>query len=56
MLRVGGFNALFTSGVCVICRFLFDENCADFKYYEYRLAEEEKALTQSGDSQISSSG
>ncbi|KAJ6424654.1 hypothetical protein OIU84_025430 [Salix udensis] len=37
-------------------KFLFDENCADFKYYEYRLAEEEKALSQSGDSQISSSG
>ncbi|XP_061984406.1 SURP and G-patch domain-containing protein 1-like protein [Populus nigra] len=37
-------------------KFLFDENCADFKYYEYRLAEEEKALSQSRDSQISSSG
>ncbi|KAJ6777521.1 SURP AND G PATCH DOMAIN-CONTAINING 1 [Salix koriyanagi] len=37
-------------------KFLFDENSADFKYYEYRLAEEEKALSQSGDSQISSSG
>ena len=56
MLHVGVFNALFISGVCVICRFLFDENCADFKYYEYRLTEEEKALSQSRDSQISSSG
>ncbi|KAG6789531.1 hypothetical protein POTOM_005634 [Populus tomentosa] len=37
-------------------KFLFDENCADFKYYEYRLTEEEKALSQSRDSQISSSG
>ncbi|KAJ7013022.1 hypothetical protein NC653_002905 [Populus alba x Populus x berolinensis] len=56
MLHVGVFNVLFISGVCVICRFLFDENCADFKYYEYRLTEEEKALSQSRDSQISSSG
>ncbi|KAF9665740.1 hypothetical protein SADUNF_Sadunf16G0155200 [Salix dunnii] len=37
-------------------KFLFDENCADFKYYEYMLAEEEKAHSQSGNSQISSSG
>ncbi|KAG6676877.1 hypothetical protein I3842_14G000700 [Carya illinoinensis] len=27
-------------------KFLFDESCADYKYYEYRLAEEEKALSQ----------
>eukprot|EP00258_Populus_trichocarpa_P048069 XP_024464088.1 SURP and G-patch domain-containing protein 1-like protein isoform X1 [Populus trichocarpa] len=37
-------------------KFLFDENCADFKYYQYRLAEEEKALSQNRDSHISSSG
>uniref|UniRef100_A0A7N0UCQ5 SURP and G-patch domain-containing protein 1-like protein n=1 Tax=Kalanchoe fedtschenkoi TaxID=63787 RepID=A0A7N0UCQ5_KALFE len=27
-------------------KFLFDESCADYKYYEYRLIEEEKALSQ----------
>ncbi|KAJ6905380.1 hypothetical protein NC652_023206 [Populus alba x Populus x berolinensis] len=37
-------------------KFLFDENCTDFKYYQYRLAEEEKALSQNRDSHISSSG
>ncbi|XP_011007345.1 PREDICTED: SURP and G-patch domain-containing protein 1-like protein isoform X1 [Populus euphratica] len=37
-------------------KFLFDENCPDFKYYQYRLAEEEKALSQNRDSHISSSG
>lgn len=37
-------------------RFLFDEACADYQYYEYRLSEEEKALQQSGDSQKSQSG
>lgn len=36
-------------------KFLFDENCPDYKYYEYKLAEEEKALLQSRDSQISTS-
>ncbi|KAJ9562982.1 hypothetical protein OSB04_008142 [Centaurea solstitialis] len=34
-------------------KFLFDESCADYKYYEYRLNEEEKALTHSVDSQTS---
>ncbi|XP_073129357.1 SURP and G-patch domain-containing protein 1-like protein isoform X2 [Henckelia pumila] len=28
-------------------KFLFDENCSDYKYYLYRLSEEEKALGQS---------
>lgn len=37
-------------------RFLFDEGCSDYKYYEYRLAEEEKALSQTRDSQTSQSG
>ncbi|KAK3423057.1 hypothetical protein EUGRSUZ_G03395 [Eucalyptus grandis] len=37
-------------------KFLFDEACADYRYYEYRLSEEEKALKQSGDSQKSQSG
>uniref|UniRef100_A0A7N1A4T7 SURP motif domain-containing protein n=1 Tax=Kalanchoe fedtschenkoi TaxID=63787 RepID=A0A7N1A4T7_KALFE len=27
-------------------KFLFDESCADYKYYEYRLIEEEKVLSQ----------
>lgn len=37
-------------------KFLFDESCADYKYYEYRLIEEEKALTYSMDSQTSQTG
>ncbi|KAL1539978.1 SURP and G-patch domain-containing protein 1-like protein [Salvia divinorum] len=32
-------------------KFLFDENCSEYKYYKYRLSEEEKALPQSKDSQ-----
>ncbi|GMJ01452.1 hypothetical protein like AT3G52120 [Hibiscus trionum] len=27
-------------------KFLFDESCSDYKYYAYRLAEEEKALSE----------
>ncbi|KAL1561974.1 SURP and G-patch domain-containing protein 1-like protein [Salvia divinorum] len=37
-------------------KFLFDESCPDYKYYEYRLSEEEKALSQTRDSQTSESG
>ncbi|KAL6557497.1 hypothetical protein OROMI_017847 [Orobanche minor] len=36
--------------------FLFDEDCSDYKYYEYRLGEEQKALSQTRDSQTSRSG
>ncbi|WCJ18966.1 SURP and G-patch domain-containing protein 1-like protein [Euphorbia peplus] len=32
-------------------KFLFDKSCSDFKYYEFRLAEEEKALLQTRDSE-----
>ncbi|TKY49561.1 SURP and G-patch domain-containing protein [Spatholobus suberectus] len=32
--------------------FLFNERCAEYKYYEYRLAQEEKALAQSRESQV----
>lgn len=32
-------------------KFLFDSSCSDYKYYEYRLVEEEKALAQAKDSQ-----
>ncbi|KAE9620920.1 hypothetical protein Lal_00018962 [Lupinus albus] len=32
-------------------KFLFDEKCADYKYYEHRLAQEEKALAQSREPQ-----
>lgn len=39
-----------------ICRFLFDESCSDYKYYEYQLSEEQKALPQSRDSQMLQSG
>ncbi|KAL6863765.1 hypothetical protein ACP4OV_016668 [Aristida adscensionis] len=34
-------------------KFLFDKNCADYKYYESRLAAEEKLLAQSKESQSS---
>ncbi|KAI3717328.1 hypothetical protein L1987_68889 [Smallanthus sonchifolius] len=37
-------------------KFLYDESCADYKYYEYRLTEEEKNLGQSVDSQIPHTG
>ena len=39
--------------VYYICRFLFDESSADFKYYEYQLAQEEKALSQIVESKTS---
>ncbi|OAY86048.1 SURP and G-patch domain-containing protein 1-like protein [Ananas comosus] len=32
-------------------KFLFDKNCADYTYYEYRLLEEEKLIAQSKESQ-----
>ena len=38
------------------CRFLFDSSCSDYKYYEYQLFEEEKALAQLKDSKASDSG
>ncbi|XP_006660496.2 SURP and G-patch domain-containing protein 1-like protein [Oryza brachyantha] len=34
-------------------KFLFDKNCSDYKYYESRLAEEEKLLAQSKEAQAS---
>lgn len=37
-------------------KFLFDDNCADYKYYEYRLQEEEKALAQARSSQTVKNG
>ncbi|CAA0820730.1 SURP and G-patch domain-containing protein 1-like protein [Striga hermonthica] len=37
-------------------KFLFDESCSDYKYYEYRLGEEQKALAHTTDSQTSRSG
>ncbi|KAK6143140.1 hypothetical protein DH2020_023488 [Rehmannia glutinosa] len=37
-------------------KFLFDESCSDYKYYEYRLSEEQKALSQTRESQTSQSG
>ena len=38
------------------CRFLFDDSCADYKYYEHRLAEEEKGLSQTREPQTSHNG
>ncbi|XP_065015977.1 SURP and G-patch domain-containing protein 1-like protein isoform X3 [Musa acuminata AAA Group] len=37
-------------------KFLFDSSCSDYKYYEYQLFEEEKALAQLKDSKASDSG
>ncbi|KAK7323251.1 hypothetical protein VNO77_26716 [Canavalia gladiata] len=37
-------------------KFLFDERCAEYKYYEYQLAQEEKALAQSRESQAPRNG
>ncbi|OIV98979.1 hypothetical protein TanjilG_29382 [Lupinus angustifolius] len=37
-------------------KFLFDEKCADYKYYEYRLAQEDKALAQSREPQAYGTG
>uniref|UniRef100_A0A0C9RQF4 TSA: Wollemia nobilis Ref_Wollemi_Transcript_2279_1969 transcribed RNA sequence n=1 Tax=Wollemia nobilis TaxID=56998 RepID=A0A0C9RQF4_9CONI len=34
-------------------RFLFDVHCPDYKYYEYRVTEEERALAQTRESQSS---
>jgi len=34
-------------------KFLFDKHCADYKYYEFQLAEEEKALAQSKEAEAS---
>ncbi|THU71874.1 hypothetical protein C4D60_Mb04t06110 [Musa balbisiana] len=36
-------------------KFLFDSSCSDYKYYEYQLFEEEKALAQLKDSKASDS-
>ncbi|KAG7565374.1 G-patch domain [Arabidopsis suecica] len=37
-------------------KFLFDENCADYKYYVFRLSEEEKSISQTKDSGVLHSG
>lgn len=37
-------------------RFLFDVLCPEYKYYEYRVAEEERALSQTSDSQNGGTG
>ncbi|XP_039008574.1 SURP and G-patch domain-containing protein 1-like protein isoform X2 [Hibiscus syriacus] len=37
-------------------KFLFDESCSDYKYYAYRLAEEEKALSEDKEQQTPQSG
>ncbi|KAK4769387.1 hypothetical protein SAY86_027537 [Trapa natans] len=37
-------------------KFLFDKMCADYKYYEFRLVEEEKAISQSKEFQSSQNG
>ncbi|KAG2646360.1 hypothetical protein PVAP13_2KG505000 [Panicum virgatum] len=34
-------------------KFLFDKHCPDYKYYEFQLAEEEKALAQSKEAEAS---
>ena len=47
-------NNLFKSWV--FFRFLFDKHCPDYKYYEFRLAEEEKILAQSKEAEASRNG
>ncbi|RLN33224.1 SURP and G-patch domain-containing protein 1-like protein [Panicum miliaceum] len=37
-------------------KFLFDKHCPDYKYYEFQLAEEEKALAQSKEAKASKNG
>ncbi|CAH8308594.1 unnamed protein product [Eruca vesicaria subsp. sativa] len=37
-------------------KFLFDESCADYKYYLFRLSEEEKAISQTKESGVLHSG
>jgi splicing factor 4 len=37
-------------------KFLFDSSCADYKYYEYQLVQEEKSLSQPRESPPSQSG
>ncbi|KAK8615089.1 hypothetical protein V6N13_068874 [Hibiscus sabdariffa] len=37
-------------------KFLFDESCSDYKYYAFRLAEEEKALSENKEQQTPQSG
>lgn len=56
LLSHSGQFLFYVCCVCVVSRFLFDANCADYKYYEFRLAEEEKALSQNKESQPSRSG
>ena len=48
------FNNWFKSWV--FFRFLFDKHCPDYKYYEFRLAEEEKILAQSKEAEASRNG
>ena len=37
-------------------RFLFDLSCADYKYYEHRVQEEEKLLAHQKEAQLSHPG
>ncbi|CAH8385235.1 unnamed protein product [Eruca vesicaria subsp. sativa] len=37
-------------------KFLFDESCADYKYYAFRLSEEEKSISQAKESGVHHSG
>lgn len=37
-------------------KFLFDESCADYKYYAFRLSEEEKSISQAKESGVLHSG
>lgn len=43
-------------GCLIIGRFLFDVGCADYKYYEHRLIEEEKLLANAKEPQASLTG
>ena len=42
---IGGLIDLLSEHiVCLFCSFLFDDDCTEYKYYEYRIQEEEKTL------------
>lgn len=47
MLSFSLLNKCFFNKISInLCRFLFDESSADYKYYEYQLAQEEKAFSE----------
>lgn len=56
VLNFGVLNDAINCWCLVVFRFLFDKSCPDYKYYEFRLAEEEKVLSQSKEAEASKNG